>query len=290
MLVLELCRLFPGPLAGKILASLGFRVLRLLPPQGDRLEVLAPELCYWLNTGKKSETLDLKTNTGKQRLISLAADSQVVLDSNLPGVMERLDVGPKVLSKANSGLVYVRLAGSRDRKFRKIPGHDLTYVAAAGLLSCLGSVWQELQLADVSSAFWMAIAALEGMRCGGGFYEIPADEASLVFSYPKVPHIDGNCVCYALYPCRAGTVALAALEPHLWERFCRSMNRQEWVSCAFTSTTAGNPVYKELCLVFAKRNADDWETWGAQAALPLRKVRPLQRNSFSLPWHHNTSM
>ena len=118
--------------------------------------------------------------------------------------------------------------------------------------------------------------------------QIQADEASLVFSYPKVPDLDGKCVCYALYHCRAGSVALAALEPHLWERFCRSMNREEWLSYAFTSTAADNPVYRELCSVFRKRNADDWETWGAQAALPLRKVSSIKRDKFSLPWHHNT--
>jgi alpha-methylacyl-CoA racemase len=126
LLVLELCRLFPGPLAGKILVSLGFRVLRLMPPQGDRLEVLAPELYAWLNAGKASEILDLKADTGKQRLRSHAADAQIVLDTSLPGVMERLDVGPEVLRRANSELVYVRLVGSRDPMFRNIPGHDLT--------------------------------------------------------------------------------------------------------------------------------------------------------------------
>lgn len=285
LLVLELCRLFPGPLAGKILASLGFRVVRLIPPQGDHLEALAPELSAWLNVGKASEILDLKTDTGKQRIKSLAAATQIVLDTNLPGVMERLDVGPEVLCSVNSALVYVRLSGSRDPMFRSIPGHDLTYLAAAGLLSSLGSVWQHLQLADISSAFWMVIAALDGVRRSGGFYEIPADEASQVFSYPRVPYLDGNTVCYTLYDCCEGSVALAALEPHLWHRFCRAMKRDDWANFAFTGTTRTNPIYRELCSAFSMRNADQWENWAVQVAVPLRKVRSLAPNSLPLPWH-----
>ena len=285
LLVLELCRLFPGPLAGKILSSLGFRVVRLMPPRGDFLETFAPELSTWLNARKTSEVLDLKVNAGKERLRSLAGVAQIVLDTNLPGVMERLDVGPEVLRRANSALVYVRLAGSRDPMFRNIPGHDLNYLAAAGLLPSLDSTWQRFQLADISSAFWMAIAALEGMRRGGGFYEIYADEASQVFSYPKVPHLDGSAVCYAVYPCAEGSVALAALEPHLWERFCRAMKRDDWVNSAFTTTTNANPIYSELCSAFSKRNADDWETWALEATLPLRAVRAFNSQELSSPWH-----
>ena len=286
MLVLEICRLFPGPLAGKILASLGFQVVRLIPPQGDLLETFAPELSAWLNASKTSEILNLKDDAGKERLRSLARVAQVVLDSNLPGVMERLDVGPEVLRAANFALVYVRLAGSRDPVFRNIPGHDLNYLAAAGLLPSLDSTWQRFQLADISSAFWMAIAALEGIRRGGGFYEIYAEEASQVFSYPKVPHLDGNTLCYAVYPCAEGSVSLAALESHLWQRFCRAMKRDEWANSAFTTATSANPIYLELCSAFSKRNADEWEAWAVEATVPLRKVRTLNSQELSSPWWH----
>jgi alpha-methylacyl-CoA racemase len=100
-----------------------------------------------------------------------------------------------------------------------------------------------------------------------------------------VLHLDGNTVCYTLYPCSEGSIALAALEPHLWDRFCRAMKRNDWVNFAFTSTTGDNPVYRELCSAFSKRNAEEWETWAVQAALPLRKVRPFTHNGLSLPWH-----
>jgi alpha-methylacyl-CoA racemase len=166
--------------------------------------------------------------------------------------MERLNVAPEALRKANPQLVYVRLAGSRHPLFRNFPSHDLNFLAAAGLLPALDSVWQRLQLADISAAFWMAMAALEGARRGGGSYEIYADKASHVFAYPKIPHLDGNAICYSIYPCSEGNIALAALEPHLWERFCRAMKRDEWANSAFTTVTDRNPIYRELCSAFSR--------------------------------------
>lgn len=279
-----MCRLFPGPLAGKILASLGFEVVRLMPPRGDFLQTLAPDLFSWLNAGKRSEILDLKLETGQQRFRSLAADARIVFDTSLPGAMDRLEVNPQQLTRGNVGLVYVRLIGSRDPLFRNMPGHDLNYLAAAGLLASFDSVWQRIQLADIASAFWMAIMALEGLRRGGGFYEVYADEASQIFCYPKVPHLDGSAVCYSVYSCSEGSIALAALEPHLWQRFCRGMKRDHWIDFAFTSATLANPTYRELCSAFSERNADDWENWAVRAALPLRSVRSFNGQRVSLPW------
>jgi crotonobetainyl-CoA:carnitine CoA-transferase CaiB-like acyl-CoA transferase len=284
LLVVELCKLFPGPLAGQILSSLGFRVVRVLPPQGDLLETLAPDLYAWLNAGKTSEVLNLKEDAGTQRLRSLAATARIILDTSLPGAMERLNVAPEALRKANPELVYVRLAGSRDPLFRNFPSHDLNFLAAAGLVPALDSVWQRLQLADISAAFWMAMAALEGARRGGGSYEIYADEASHVFAYPKIPHLDGNAICYSIYPCSEGSIALAALEPHLWGRFCRAMKRDEWANSAFTTVTDRNPIYRELCSAFSRHDADYWETWAAQAILPLRSVRSFANQKLSSPW------
>jgi alpha-methylacyl-CoA racemase len=286
-LALDLTRLLPGPLAAQILAAIGFRVMRLVPPQGDLLERTAPAVHAWLNAGKKTEVIDLKTAEGRERLVSLAQEAQVLLESNLPGVMERLGVGPEVLRAANHRLVYVRVAGYRDPLLHKSPGHDLTYLAAAGLLPRLGSAWKEVQLADVSGAFWAVIAALDGLRRGGGFYEIYLEEAARVFANPGLPFLDGSRVCYTLYPSLEGEVALAALEPHLWERFCRAMSREEWLDRAFTPASSDNPVYREICAVLSTRKALEWDSWARETAVPLRAVRHHLQEGPLLPWKAN---
>lgn len=283
-LVLDFTRHLPGPLAARILADLGFPVRRLLPPQGDLVETVAPEVYAWLNGPKQVETLDLKSPAGTQRLLGLVREAGVLLESNRPGVMERLGVGPEVLRAANPRLVYVRIAGHRDSAFRETPGHDLSYLAAAGLLGRFQPAWKTVQLADGAGAFWAALAALEGLRQGGGFYEVYLEEAARAFAYSPLPFLDGSRLCYAVYPARDGEVALAALEPHLWERFCRAVGREDWLNAGFTPAAAPNPVYQELRSLFASRNALDWDAWAQEKLVPLRAVRPYAPPGSLVPW------
>ena len=85
--VLDLTRLLPGPLAGRLLLGLGFPVLKVEPPGGDPLKALAPEAYAFLNEGKEVLSLDLKAEEGRGRLLALARESALLLESNRPGVM-----------------------------------------------------------------------------------------------------------------------------------------------------------------------------------------------------------
>ena len=144
MLVLDLTRLLPGPLAGRMLAEMGYQVHRVLPPRGDLLEAASPEAYAWLHQGKSSETVDLKTPAGRERLQELVGEAVALLETNRPGVMERFGLGPETLRALNPQLTYVRLAGFRDTPAQ--PGHDLAYLAADGLLERFEPAWQTVQL------------------------------------------------------------------------------------------------------------------------------------------------
>lgn len=280
-LILDLTRLLPGPLAGRILAEMGYPVLRLEPPQGDLTRQWAPQAYAWLNQGKEIRTLDLKTPPGVAELRALAQEAGVLLETNRPGVMERLGVGPEVLRAANPRLVYVRLAGYREED---TPGHDLAYLAGAGLLPRWEGAWERLQIADVSGAFWAVLAAQQGMLLGGGFYQVYLAEAAYALAYPQIPHLDGGAVCYAVYAAQEGQVALAALEPHLWERFCHALNRTDWLGGAFSPTRPENPVYREIRQTLMTRSADDWEAWAKALKLPLRALQPYRSPASILLW------
>src|SRR5437868_5507749 len=167
-LVLDLTRLVPGPLAVQMLQRVGFRALRVAPPGGDMLQQVAPDVYEALQAGKETRILDLKTGAGREQLLELVKQAAVLSESNLPGTMERLGVGPEALRGAQPSLVYVRMAGFREEAWKQSPGHDLTYLAAAGLLGRLEPAWRSIQLADLSGAFWTAMAALDGLRRGGG--------------------------------------------------------------------------------------------------------------------------
>lgn len=283
-IILDLTRLLPGPLAARIMAEMGYQVLRLEPPQGDLMQHLSTEAYGWLNRGKETQTLDLKSPGGVEALKNLVKDAVVLLETNRPGVMERLGVGPDILRSLNPKLTYVRLAGYREEAFRSAPGHDLTYLAADGLLGRFEGVWPGLQLADASSAFWGALAAQQGMLQGGGFYEVYLAEAARTLAYPVVPNLSGDVLCYGLYQTLEGTVALGALEDHFWQHLCKGLERLEWSQAAFSPAKQGNPVYQALCAVFLSRNAQAWEDWGLANGVPLRAVQPAQTPEQLLPW------
>ncbi len=283
-LVLDLTRLLPGPLAARILGDMGWRIHRLVPPAGDPLLRMQPELYRWLNSGKPEEVCDLKTDAGRSRLTELARAADVLIETNRPGVMERLGVGPDTLCALNPRLTYIRIAGFRDPEFRTAPGHDLTYLAASGLLPGFEPAWRQLQLADTTGAMWAALAAVEGVRRGGGFHEVVLEDTARVLAYPTPPGLDGRTLCYALYPAAEGEVAVAALEPHLWAALCRAFERDEWTDAAFTPAVPENPVFRELSDLLAGRTAAEWDAWAGEHALPLRAVRAGAVPERILPW------
>jgi crotonobetainyl-CoA:carnitine CoA-transferase CaiB-like acyl-CoA transferase len=284
--ILDLTRLLPGPLAGRMLAEMGYQVLKLEPPSGDLMQTMAPEAYAWLNQGKTVQTLDLKSEAGVDELKALVKEAVALLETNRPGVMERLGVGPLVLRAINPALTYVRIAGYRQAAFHQAPGHDLAYLAADGLLPRFDRVWPGVQLADSSAAFWAVIAVQQGMLQGGGFFEVYLAEAARAMAYPKVPHLNGGVVCYGIYLSKGGKVALTALEAHLWSRFCQALDKAGWEGQAFSPTSPDNPVYRELLAVWQTRSAQEWEDWATEQGIPLRMVRAAQHPDRVLPWKH----
>ncbi len=281
--VLDLTRLLPGPLAGLVFERLGFEVLRILPPAGDDLARWQPRTHAWLNADKKARVLDLKTAEGCEELRVLVREASVLLESSRAGAMERLGLGYAALGELNPRLVYVRVAGYREDP--ATPGHDLTYLAASGLFDRLEGAWPHAQLADASGALWVALAALEGLRRGGGFYEVYLSEAVGVFGYPPIQGLDGSNPAYRVYPAAAGRVALAALEPHLWARFCEAAGRPDWTVAPGASPESGTALARELEAFFLTRTDEDWEAWGRAHGLPLRAVlRPQPARPLGLPW------
>lgn len=266
--VLDLTRLLPGPLAGKLLADLGFPVLKVEPPGGDLLAAWAPETYRFLNGKKEVLVLDLKAEGGRAQLLALAREAAILLESNRPGVMERLGLGPEVLLEANPRLVYARLRGYPDAPD---PGHDLTYLAEAGLLARFP--WQAFQFADLAGAYALALTALKGLLLGGGVYEVALSEAVKALAYPPLPFLDGSVLCYGVYPAREGEVALAALEPHFWQRFCQRAGLEDLLPLAFSPARPDNPAHGRLLARLRERTAWEWEAWAKAEGLPLRAVR-----------------
>lgn len=137
--VVELAGIGPAQLGGMILSDLGASVVRI-----DRVADVAAERPAGvpgelLARGRRSLALDLKSTGGRAAALSLLAGADVLLDPYRPGVLERLGLGPDVVTDANPQLLYVRMTGwGQEGPLASSAGHDINYIGLVGALEPMG--------------------------------------------------------------------------------------------------------------------------------------------------------
>jgi crotonobetainyl-CoA:carnitine CoA-transferase CaiB-like acyl-CoA transferase len=236
-----------------------------------------------LNRGKKSLTLDLKTQEGAAILLRLAGTADVLLESFRPGVMERLGLGYEMLARANPHLVYCSLSGyGREGSSRLRAGHDLNYVGLSGLLDLTGPrdgppSMVGVSVADLAGALWAAVGILlallerermgrgqrvDGSLLGGALSFLPLPVACLQGGEPVhrgSGYLSGGLVCYNVYETQDGAyMTLSALEPAFWAEFCQAAGREDLLDQQMSLAIPGEPSYEEMCALFRSRTRQEW--------------------------------
>ena len=301
--VLDLSRLLPGPYATLVLADLGADVVKVEDPSGgDYLRWMPPmagEQSGWfhaLNRNKRSLALDLRRPEGPAVLLRLARRFDVVVESFRPGVMARLGVGYEALSAVNPGLVLCSISGyGQEGPYRDRAGHDIDYVALAGVLAVNGPperpVPLGVQVADVAGGSWPAVAGILAALLGrsatgkGAWVDVAMAEGALAMMALQQgaadaegralrrggEQLNGGSACYAVYRAKdGGFVALGALEPKFFRAFCDAVGRPELGEAQFDGGGAGPRA--EVEAIFASRTREEW---GAFAALHDVCVMPV---------------
>ena len=175
--VLELEAIGPAPFAGMVLADMGADVLVVDRPAGTDLGLKRERWYDVMMRGKRSVTLDLKSN--KAPALELIGRADALIEGFRPGVMERLGLGPEVALQRNPRLVYGRMTGwGQEGPLAARAGHDINYIALAGVLNAFGRKGQApvppLNLVGdfggggMLLAFGVVCAALEAQRSGRG--------------------------------------------------------------------------------------------------------------------------
>lgn len=260
----------PGPAAAARIRSLGASVVKVEPPAGDPLAWANPAWYEHLTTGQEIVRLDLKDAAGRARLDDYLTTADLFLTSSRPGALQRLGLGPEKLREAYPRLCVVAIVGY-PAPHADEPGHDLTYLAEGGLLSPPEMPRTLLaDLAGAERAVSAALALLLHREKGNdaGYVEVALSEAATSFAEPwrfgitrPGEHLGGGFPGYNLYEAKGGWVAVAALEPHFWEKLIAELGLE--VATA----------KEDLAKVLRRETAEEWERWAAERDLPVAALR-----------------
>ncbi|HVX98514.1 MAG TPA: CaiB/BaiF CoA-transferase family protein [Pseudorhodoplanes sp.] len=295
LLVVDLTTLLPGPLATLMLAEAGAEVIKVEKPGGEDMRRFEPSLgCdgaafALLNRGKRTIVLDLKADSGRERLKSLLQRADILVEQFRPGVMDRLGFGFDAARAINPRLIYCSISGYGQSGPRaQEAGHDINYIGNTGLLGLQASppgqpVVPPALIADIGGGTFPAVinillALRERDRTGEGCHlDIAMTDAMFVFAwhalaqgaatgaYPRSGEglLTGGSPRYQLYPARDGKlIACGALEDHFWRRFTQVIG----LDAALADDDADPKATRAaVARIIASRTAEEWRPVFAQA-------------------------
>jgi crotonobetainyl-CoA:carnitine CoA-transferase CaiB-like acyl-CoA transferase len=253
--VLDLSRLLPGAYCTQLLQAQGATVVKVESPAGDPIRGLPGGGAYFdaLHHGKQLLTLDVRSSSGREALLGLVLDADVLVEGFRPGRMERMELGYAALTAINPALVYCAITGYGSHgALARRAGHDLNYLARSGALALMSRpdgvpAIPGLQLADLAgglhAAFLIAAALADRARTGRG-RRVEVSMTGLMRSWTALPRaarraglagigLTGELPCYHVYAVADGFLTVAALEPAFWAEFCHSIDREDLRSRQF---------------------------------------------------------
>ncbi len=317
--VLDLSRLLPGPFASLVLADMGAQVDKIEDVSGgDYLRHMPPlvegaggpggasatrgaadatsGMFLALNRNKRSASLDLKKPAARDALLRMVERCDVLLEQFRPGVLDRLGLSHATLRAKNPRLVVCALTGyGQTGPLAKRAGHDLNYLARAGVLGFQGPAnappqLPGFQLADVSGGLWSVIgilAALHGRAATGegSIVDVSMVESALGFAAAgygallagQAPDrgndaLTGGLAGYATYATKDGqAMSLGALEPKFWLQFCQGVGLEP--DMAGMMPGPHQPALRaKVAEIFRGKTRAEWEAFAAERDCCLEPV------------------
>ena len=290
--ILDLTRLFPGPLATMMLGDLGAEVIKVEDPQtGDLTR-------YWppfkegigagflaLNRSKLSFTVNLKDPKGRELFMKLAADSDVVVEGFRPGVIDRLGIGYEDLKQVRQDIILCSISGyGQDGPYRLRAGHDINYCARTGVLGLTGvrrgpPMMLGVQVGDVTGGSWQALAGILGAlfqreKTGRGqWVDVAMTEGALTtatlmlagaFVSEKLPPrgeapLAGGYPGYGVFETADGRyLSVGALEPHFFDALCEALGLNEHKGKTGLLGEEGFTLREEIARAIKTRTQKEW--------------------------------
>lgn len=290
--ILDFTRLLPGPLATMLMADMGADVIKVEDPDSpDYIRNFEPfvgnQSAFYLslNRSKRSLAINYTSTGGKETILRLAKNTDIIIEQFRPGVMKSIGLGYDDFQKVNPKIIYVSITGyGQTGPYAQQAGHDLNYIGYSGLLATTGENGRQPvipggQVADVAGGAYMAVnAALAAIyardKSGIGQHvdvamldcvmPLMALQTAQYYATGKEAGMGGFALSgaianYNVYECADGKfIALGALEPKFWEQFCDLAGKPDWKKRILDTGEAMQQLKRETAAVFRQKTRQQW--------------------------------
>ena len=292
--VLDLTRVLAGPFTTMILGDLGADVIKIEQPEiGDEARNFGPfkngfSLYFMsINRGKKSVTLNLKSDQGKSIFKQLVQQSDILVENFRPGTMKKYGLDYETLSTEHPSLIYAACSGfGQTGPFSQNGAYDMIVQGMGGIISITGEpdgppVRVGTSISDITAALFTTIGILSALHhrslTGKGQFVDVAMLDSLVavlenaivryLSTDEIPHPLGSrhpvITPFEAYESANGHVIIAIGNDSLWSKFCEHIGRKDLISDIRFCTNAKrteyhSDLYPILSEIIRQKTTDAW--------------------------------
>jgi crotonobetainyl-CoA:carnitine CoA-transferase CaiB-like acyl-CoA transferase len=312
--ILDLTQMLAGPYGSLVLADMGAEVIKIEEPKvGDRTRTMAPhffegESAYFIsiNRNKKSLTLNLKSEKGREIFYELVKESDVVFDNFRPGTLERLGCDYETIKKINPKIISCSLSAfGENGPYRDMPAFDLSIQAMGGAMSITGEpdgapVRMGIPMGDIAGGMFAALAissALysreksgKGVRIDLGLLDSIASLLTYVAQYylvgGEIPKPIGSAhqsvVPYQAFKTRDIYIVIAIFTEKFWIKLCSVMGLGDLIEDErFSSNEKRSVNRKELIPILEKKllekSGEEWIELFNKEGVPCAPINTVDK-------------
>jgi crotonobetainyl-CoA:carnitine CoA-transferase CaiB-like acyl-CoA transferase len=257
--VIDLSRVLGGPYCAQMLADHGAQVIKVEPPQGDETRAWGPPFdkegisAYFagINRNKRTMALDLAKPEGREVLMKLLEEADVLIENFKTGTMEKWGIGHDVLSQKFPRLVHARVSGfGADGPLGGFPGYDAMVQASSGLVSVNGApesgpVRIGVPVVDLSTGMNACIGILMALyeRVGSGkgqFIDATLYDSAIALHQPHAPNYfmvglkpklvgnsHGSLAPYSNFPTKGRNIVIGAGNDGQFRKLTQMLGKPE---------------------------------------------------------------
>ena len=298
IMVADFSQWLPGAYCTRLMADLGATVIKIEPLYGDPAREELPAAFWMANSGKYSVAVNLKLGEGLHIAKELVERCDVVVEGFRPGVMDRLGLGYDVVSIFNPDIVYCSLTGfGQTGPLRNRAGHDLNYLAMAGVLEIPGDMENTqarpgIPVADLAAGTCAAFTILAALRQRdvtgeGDFLDVAMTDVAASWAATRMEflvNVEKRYEYRHLSPTNrvfdtqdGRKLALALVEDAFWRDFCTRAGQEQWLLNDRFRTSSlrrkhASEVLAAMKNLIASRPLSEWERILQSSDLPWCRV------------------